>query len=78
MMEMKEVLTQCVDYNEPHRLSYYLTELAGEFHSYYYGNMIVDENLKDLSAARLVLSKGVAIAVKYGLTLLGVSAPDNM
>jgi arginyl-tRNA synthetase len=78
LMEMKDVLALCAQYSEPHRLSYYLTELAGEFHSYYYGNVIADENLKDLSAARLVLCKGVAAALKFGLTLLGVSAPENM
>jgi arginyl-tRNA synthetase len=78
LMEMKDVLTLCAQYSEPHRLSYYLTELAGEFHSYYYGHIIADENLKDLSAARLVLCKGVAAALKFGLTLLGVSAPENM
>jgi arginyl-tRNA synthetase len=78
MMEMKDIITLCAEYNEPHRLSHYLTELAGEFHSYYYHQPIADENLKELSAARLALCKGAAAVLKYGLKLLGVNAPDNM
>ncbi|MDR2400737.1 MAG: arginine--tRNA ligase [Deferribacteraceae bacterium] len=78
LMEMKDVIAACAQYNEPHRLSYYLTELAGEFHSYYYSFAIADENAKELSGARLALCKGVASALKFGLNLLGVTAPDSM
>jgi arginyl-tRNA synthetase len=78
LIEMKDILTVCAEYNEPHRLSYYLTELAGEFHSYYYARAIADSVDKDLSSARLALCKGVAAALKYGLNLLGVDAPDDM
>ena len=62
---------------EPHRLTYYLHELAALFHGYYNRNRVLldDENLRN---ARLALSEGVAIVVREGLRLLGVSAPQAM
>ena len=61
----------------PHRLTYYLTELAGSFHRYYNRHRIVS-NDRTLSQARLFLSLGIKILIKNGLSLLGVSAPDVM
>jgi len=61
----------------PHRLTYYLTELAGNFHRYYNKHRIVIED-KDLSQARLSLSLAVKIVIKNGLELLGVNAPEEM
>jgi len=61
----------------PHRLTYYLTELASSFHSYYNRHRIVTDD-RALSQARLFLSLGVKIVVKNGLNLLGVSAPEIM
>lgn len=61
----------------PHRLTYYLTELAGNFHRYYNKYRIVIED-RNLSIARLSLSAAVKIVIKNGLDLLGVSAPEEM
>ena len=62
---------------EPHRITYYLQELAGAFHSYYYKHkVIVDDN--SLTLARLSLCKGVRIVLEEGLNILGVSAPERM
>lgn len=62
---------------EPHRLVYYLQELAGQFHSYYNRNRVISEDI-ELSTARLFLLNCVARILKNALTLLGVSAPDRM
>ena len=62
---------------EPHRLTYYLTELAGSFHRYYNKHRIITDD-KTLSQARLFLSLGVKIVIKNGLSLLGISAPEKM
>ena len=62
---------------EPHRVTYYLQELAGVFHAYYYKYRIISDN-PDLSLARLGLCRGVQIVLKEGLGILGVSAPDRM
>lgn len=62
---------------EPHRITYYLQELAGLFHSFYNKHRVIGED-QELSAARLLLLKCTAQTLKNGLTLLGVSAPERM
>jgi arginyl-tRNA synthetase len=62
---------------EPHRITYYLQELAGEFHSFYNKNRVITEDA-DLTRARLYLLHSVAITLKNGLAVLGVSAPEKM
>lgn len=62
---------------EPHRITYYLQELAGVFHAYYYRHRIITED-KRLTLARLSLCRGVKIVLEEGLKLLGVSAPERM
>lgn len=62
---------------EPHRLTNYLQELAGLFHSFYNKNRVITEDER-LTAARLFLLKCVARTLKNGLGLLGISAPEKM
>jgi arginyl-tRNA synthetase len=62
---------------EPHRVIYYLQELAGQFHSYYNRNRVVTEDL-DLTVARLFLLSCIALTIKNALGLMGVSAPERM
>jgi len=62
---------------EPHRITYYLQELAGVFHAYYYKHRVISDDNK-LTLARLSLCRGVIIILEEGLKLLGVSAPEKM
>ena len=62
---------------EPHRLTYYLTELASAFHAYYNRHRILGEE-PGLSRARLCLSQAVGQVVAGGLGILGVEAPERM
>jgi len=62
---------------EPHRLTYFLTELASRLHSYYYKHRFISE-AADLTQARLWLVQGVKTVLFHGLGILGVTAPDNM
>jgi arginyl-tRNA synthetase len=62
---------------EPHRLTYYLTELAGCFHGFYNKNRVISEDLP-LTEARLYLLKRTAQTLKNALTILGISAPERM
>ncbi len=62
---------------EPHRLTYYLQELAGELHSYYFKHRIITDDL-ELTYARMYLVKAVKTVVATALKLLGVSAPESM
>lgn len=62
---------------EPHRLTYYLTELAGCFHGFYNKNRVISEDAP-LTRARLYLLKRTAQTLKNALTILGISAPERM
>jgi arginyl-tRNA synthetase len=62
---------------EPHRITYYLQELAGEFHSFYNKSRVITEE-PALTQARLFLLNCVAITIKNALTVLGISAPERM
>jgi arginyl-tRNA synthetase len=65
---------------EPHRIPFYLRELAAAFHAYYHDrgkHQVVSDNAA-LSKARLYLVSAIRIVIRNGLTLMGVSAPDTM
>jgi arginyl-tRNA synthetase len=62
---------------EPHRLAYYLSELAGLFHPYYKNHRVIQDD-RDLMFARLALCESVGLVLRNGLGLLGVSAPESM
>lgn len=64
-------------YREPHRITYYLQELAGVFHSYYNKHRVISDD-PDLTGARLSLCRAVRLVLEEGLTVLGVSAPERM
>ena len=62
---------------EPHRVTYYLMNLASAFHSYYNKHRVLADD-PDMAQARLLLVLAVKSIIKNGLTLLGVSAPEKM
>ena len=69
---------------EPHRIAFYLYDLAGEFHSYWnLGNdrpekrFILAQDPK-LTSARLYLAEQIGQLVKNGLAILGVEAVEEM
>ena len=71
------LIIQSGQQQEPHRLSYYLQELAHALHTYYNAHrFIVDDSA--LRNARLCLIKATQQIIYNGLTILGVSAPDRM
>jgi arginyl-tRNA synthetase len=62
---------------EPHRIAYWLTELAGLFHPYYKVHRVIQPDTRRM-LARLALLTAVGQALRNGLDLLGVSAPETM
>jgi arginyl-tRNA synthetase len=70
--------------HEPHRIAFYLYELASEFHALYTkGNYsphlrFIIQNDSELTLARLALVQGVVTVLASGLAVLGVGAPDEM
>ena len=70
--------------NEPHRITFYLNELAGAFHSFWsHGNdnpslRFINDSNKDLTIARLSLAKIVRIILSSGLSILGVKPAEKL
>ncbi len=62
---------------EPHRVTFYLQELAGMFHQYYHKYRVITDDAPT-TAARLLLCRAVKIVLRHGLRMLGVSAPEKM
>jgi arginyl-tRNA synthetase len=62
---------------EPHRVTFYLLELVGKFHSYYNKARVVGDD-RELTSARLLLLAILRDVIKDGLGILGVSAPERM
>jgi arginyl-tRNA synthetase len=62
---------------EPHRITFYINDLAAAFHSYYNKNRVISDDA-ELTNARLFLVKCIGIILRNALHLLGVSAPERM
>jgi len=71
-----EVLLTAETY-ESQRIANYLTDLATAFHKFYTFCRIIGSD-KNVAQARLALIKAVQIAIRNGLSILGVSSPDKM
>jgi arginyl-tRNA synthetase len=71
--------------HEPHRIAFYLYELASEFHALWtkgakeapHLRFIIEDD-PDMTLARLALVQGVVTVLASGLAVLGVGAPDEM
>ena len=70
--------------HEPHRIAFYLHDLASAFHSHWNRGKdqphlrFINEERRDLTTARLALVVSLTAVLASGLQILGVSAPDEM
>lgn len=79
--EFSRVLDTAASLREPHRVSRYLEDLAGDYHRFYDSCRVLpqgDEQPGDLHAARLALCAATRQVIANGLGILGVSAPERM
>ena len=72
-----ELVANAATQREPHHLTQYLRELAGQFHTYYNAHKVLVDDT-DLRDARVSLYLAVRQVIANGLDLLGVTAPDEM
>ncbi|UVO54456.1 arginine--tRNA ligase [Sphingomonas sp. SUN039] len=69
---------------EPHRIAFYLYDLAAAFHGYFNlgheraDRRVVVVNDRQLSAARLFLVDGIGQIIRNGLSIMGVAAVEEM
>jgi len=61
----------------PHRIIFYLMDLAGRFHRYYNKHKVLGED-PDLTRARLQLCHSLRVVLRNGLELAGLTAPEKM
>ncbi|MBH0181429.1 MAG: arginine--tRNA ligase [Nitrospira sp.] len=87
-----DILQMSASAFEPHRMTYYLQQLAALLHTFYNKHRIlppagiqevgeaepVEELTPKKTAARLVLMRSVQQVIRNGLSVLGMSAPEQM
>jgi len=70
--------------HEPHRIAFYLYELASDFHAQWNRGKdmphlrFIMQNDREVTLARLALVQGVVTVLASGLATLGVDAPEEM
>jgi len=77
LLNFPEIIKESAKTLSPHKITFYLQELASQYHVYYNKYKIIGNDDK-ISSTRLYLIKCVKIVIHNGLKLLGVSAPERM
>jgi arginyl-tRNA synthetase len=72
-----EVVEEAALAYEPHRLTFYLQDLAGLLHNYYFKHRVITEDL-ERTGMKLFLMKQVKTVIQSALRILGVNAPERM
>jgi arginyl-tRNA synthetase len=77
LADFPDMLHEAAETLEPHRVTFYLMDLADMFHAYYHDNRVLTDDPR-LKKARLFLAEAVRQVVANGLGILGVTAPERM
>ncbi|MBU0544085.1 MAG: arginine--tRNA ligase [Proteobacteria bacterium] len=72
-----DVVRSSAELLEPHRITYFLMNLAAAFHSYYNKHRVLSDD-PAVTKGRLCLVLAIKKVIRNGLKLLGVSAPEKM
>ncbi|WP_429817037.1 arginine--tRNA ligase [Ensifer sp. B1-9] len=84
LAEYPRVIEAAALAQEPHRIAFYLYDLAAAFHGHWNKGKenpelrFVNDKNRELSTARLGLVHAVASVLKSGLSITGTSAPEEM
>ena len=84
LAEFPRIIDSAARTHEPHRLAFYLYDLASEFHSHWNAGRdtpalrFIHQENAPLSQARLALVHAVATVLASGLAVIGADAPDEM
>jgi len=82
--EWPRLIELAAKHNEPHRIAFYLYELASEFHAFWSKGRdipslrFIDEENVDHSHAKIAIARSVAIVISNGLSILGVKPMEEM
>ena len=84
LAEWPRLVEAAAEAHEPHRIAFYLYELASALHGQWNRGKdlpqlrFINADRPDLTLARLALVYGVQLVIRAGLAILGVGAPDEM
>lgn len=74
---MPQTIVQAAEKNEPYMIARRVTDICGKFNKFYNESRIIGEE-DSIMRARLALVAAVRTAIKVGLYLLGIEAPEQM
>jgi arginyl-tRNA synthetase len=84
LAQFPRIVEAAASAREPHRIAFYLADVASAFHAWYNlgnddpGLRIVLDNDPELTATRLYLADGIGQVIRNGLSLMGVEALEEM
>ncbi len=84
LAEYPRVVEAAAAAHEPHRVAFYLYDLASAFHAHWNRGKelpqlrFINPAERDMTLARLALIHATKLVLSSGLAILGVSAPDEM
>lgn len=84
LAQFPRIVESAASAREPHRIAFYLADVAAAFHAWYNlgnddpGLRIVLDNDPELTATRLYLADGIGQVIRNGLSLMGVEALKEM
>ena len=77
VIQFPQIVVNCAQAREPHRLAIYLRGVAEAFTRFYHSCRIIGEK-KEVAMARMALAQATGITLRNGLAILGIDAPDRM
>jgi arginyl-tRNA synthetase len=84
LAEYPRIVEGAAEAHEPHRLAFYLYDLASEFHAHWNRGKelpqlrFIDVSNSGVTGARLALVQATKLVLASGLSILGVNAPEEM
>ncbi|KZM49828.1 arginine--tRNA ligase [Labrenzia sp. OB1] len=84
MAEWPKVVEAAAETHEPHRIAFYLHELASSLHGHWNRGKelphlrFIDGSNAKLTLARVALVRAMSLVLASGLAILGVNAPEEM
>ena len=84
LAQFPRIVESAASAREPHRIAFYLANVAAAFHAWYNlgnddpGLRIVLDNDPEMTATRLYLADGIGQVIRNGLHLMGVEALEEM
>ena len=77
LLVFPQMVLKAAESNEPHKITYYLTEVASLFMKFFAECRIIGEE-QGIATARMRLASATQTVLKNGLTILGISTPERM